>query len=148
MKKEKDILQHYIAHKRLRLTRQRQFILETFLSMESHVSAEELYKEVSKRDPSIGLATVYRTLHLLSKSGLAQERQFGDGQTRYEHDFNHSHHDHLICTECGDITEFEHPMIERLQEEIADRNKFSIYTHRLDIYGLCKRCNKKGARDD
>ena len=71
MKKEKEILQKYIAHKRLKLTRQRQFILETFLSIESHISAEELYREVSKREPSIGLATVYRTLHLLSKSGLA-----------------------------------------------------------------------------
>src|SRR3989304_2751076 len=107
MKKEKDILKNYIVSKRLKFTKQREKILEAFLRIEKHVSAEELYKDVSKKNPQIGLATVYRALNLLYECGLAQEKKFGNGQTRFEHTFNHEHHDHLICVRCGEIIEFE-----------------------------------------
>ncbi|MFQ6111757.1 MAG: Fur family transcriptional regulator, partial [Nitrospinota bacterium] len=100
--REREILEHYIAENKLKLTRQRRLILDTFLEIESHLSAEELYRHLQGKDKSIGLATVYRTLKLLSQAGLAAERRFGDGQTRYEHVYAHEHHDHLVCERCGE----------------------------------------------
>jgi Fur family ferric uptake transcriptional regulator len=143
MEKEKELLREYIAEKNLKLTKQRETILKTFLSIEKHISAEELYRVVIKKDPQIGIATVYRTMNLLKECGLAQELHFGDGQTRYEHMMDHIHHDHLICRECGKIMEFTNSMIEKLQDKISREKKFEVLSHKLELYGLCKDCRKK-----
>ncbi len=95
---------------------------------------------VSAKEPKIGLATVYRTLALLTESGLAAELDFGDGQKRYEHNYHHAHHDHMICTQCGKIIEFQHPLIEKLQEDVAREHGFEMTTHKLDMFGICKEC--------
>jgi Fur family ferric uptake transcriptional regulator len=138
--KEQQVLEDYITQNNLKVTRQRRAVLEAFLHSEDHVSAEELYKMVTQKEPRIGLATVYRTLSLLTQSGLASELDFGDGQKRYEHKYMHSHHDHMICSECGKIIEFNHPLIEKFQEEIAKRHNFNITSHKLDLYGVCQDC--------
>lgn len=138
--KETQVLEEYIVKHKLKITRQRRVVLNTFAKCEDHISAEELYKVVTATDPKIGLATIYRTLALLTRSGLAAELDFGDGQKRYEHKFMHSHHDHMICKECGKIIEFTHPIIEKLQEDIAKKNGFTITAHKLDLYGICKEC--------
>ncbi|NIQ03233.1 MAG: transcriptional repressor, partial [Nitrospinaceae bacterium] len=83
--KELEVLEDYIAQNKLKITRQRRAVLSAFLECEEHVSAEELYKLVTVKEPKVGLATVYRTLALLTQSGLASELDFGDGQKRYEH---------------------------------------------------------------
>ena len=139
-KKELKVLEDYIVRNNLKITRQRRTVLNAFAECEEHISAEELYKLVSNADSKIGLATVYRTLALLTQSGLASELDFGDGQKRYEHKFMHSHHDHMICTECGKVIEFTHPIIEKLQEDIAKEKKFTITSHKLDIFGICNSC--------
>ena len=115
-------------------------MLEAFLASEEHLSAEELYNIVSTKEPKIGLATVYRTLALLTESGLAAELDFGDGQKRYEHNYQHAHHDHMICTQCGKIIEFQNSMIEKLQEDVAKEHGFEMTTHKLDMFGICKDC--------
>ena len=138
--KEIEILEDYIAEHNLKITKQRRAVLETFLDCENHVSVEELYGMVSKVEPKIGLATIYRTLALLTKSGLALEMDFGDGQKRYEHSYKHAHHDHMVCTECGKIIEFIHPLIEKYQEEVAAQNGFKVTSHKLDLFGLCSDC--------
>jgi len=138
--KEMEVLQDYITQNNLKITKQRRAVLNVFLECENHVSAEELYKLVSEKEPKIGLATVYRTLALLTQSQLAHELDFGDGQKRYEHQFMHSHHDHMICTECGKIIEFTHPLIEKFQEEVAARNGFTITSHKLHLFGFCSDC--------
>lgn len=140
-RREQQVLEDYIVQHNLKITKQRRAVLEAFLGSEDHVSAEELYKLVTEKEPKIGLATVYRTLSLLTQSGLASELDFGDGQKRYEHKFMHSHHDHMICTECGKIIEFSHPMIEKLQEEVAGRHGFKLTSHKLDLFGLCTECS-------
>lgn len=142
MQREKDILREHITSRNMKYTRQREIILETFLKIGGHVSAEELYHKVTRRDPSIGLATVYRTLTLLCEGGIAQQREFGEGRTRFELMHEPKHHDHLICTKCGKIIEFENCNIERLQEKVARENEFKIYTHKLEIYGRCSECKK------
>ena len=98
--KELDLLKNHLAKHSLKLTRQRELILTTFLKME-HVTAEQLYHILAKKDPHIGLATIYRTLKLFCDTDLAQERHFGT-QTQFDNVAHKGHHDHLICTECGE----------------------------------------------
>ncbi len=138
--KEEKVLEEYISQNNLKITRQRRSVLNAFLDCENHVSAEELYNTVTETESKIGLATVYRTLALLIRSGLASEMDFGDGQKRYEHRYKHKHHDHMICTECGKIIEFTNPIIEKLQDEIAAQNGFTITSHKLDLFGNCSDC--------
>jgi Fur family ferric uptake transcriptional regulator len=126
----------YIQDRRLNTTAQREAIVEQFLRTRDHVSIDDLLNKVRKRHPKVGYATVYRTLKLLVDSGLAVERQFGDGQARYE--VVGDHHDHLICMKCGLILEFEDDEIERLQERIAERlGNFRVMRHRHELYALC-----------
>lgn len=146
--KELAILKEHLAKHNLKLTRQRENILTTFLKME-HITAEQMYRLLAKKDPHIGLATVYRTLKLLCEIGLAQEQHFG-AQTQFDNVAHKGHHDHLICTTCEKIIEFENCQIETLQEEVAMQHGFSIRTHRLELYcepirlpnGECKNCGR------
>ncbi len=136
--KESAVLKEHLSRRQLKFTRQRQQILNAFLRME-HITAEQMYRELAKKDPHIGLATVYRTLNLFCEAGLAQARHFGT-QTQYDNVAHKGHHDHLICTACGKIVEFENCQIERLQEEVARKHGFAIQTHKLELYGLCASC--------
>ena len=130
--------QAYLADKRLNTTAQREAIVEQFFRSPEHISIEELLTRVRRRHPKVGYATVYRTLKLLVDAALASERQFGDGQARYE--VAGDHHDHLICAKCGLILEFEDDEIERLQERIALRlGGFTVVRHRHELYALCPR---------
>jgi Fur family ferric uptake transcriptional regulator len=140
----KDRWRTYVHDHRLNTTAQREAIVEQFLRTRDHVSVDELLAKVRKRHSRVGYATVYRTLKLLVDSGLAVERQFGDGQARYE--VVGDHHDHLICLKCGLILEFEDDEIERLQERIAARlGGFVVLRHRHELYGLCPKAGGKGS---
>ena len=132
----KERWKDYLAEKRLNTTTQREAIVDQFLKTQEHVSIEELLGKVRKRHAKVGYATVYRTLKLLVDSGLAIERQFGDGHARYE--VVGDHHDHLICAACGLILEFEDDDIEELQEKVAARlGGFTVVRHRHELYALC-----------
>jgi Fur family ferric uptake transcriptional regulator len=136
-------LTSYMEKKGLRSTAQRRLIVDTFFEGASHMTIEDLLNEVRSRDRGIGYATVYRTLKLLAECGVASERRFGDGLSRYElADEASAHHDHLICVSCGKIVEFEEPRIEALQDEIAERYGFSISSHKHEMYGTCADCQK------
>lgn len=137
---KKKVYQDYAASNGLRSTRQRDIILDIFLSTHQHISVEELYLKVKSSHPGVGHATVYRTLKLFADAGLAREILLHDGQTRYEHVVAGEHHDHLICTSCNSIIEFENETIEKLQNDIATRHGFQIKSHKLEIYGLCAAC--------
>ena len=137
------LLSSHMAKKGLRSTDQRRLIVETFFKSPNHVSIEELLGQVRTRDPRVGYATVYRTLKLLLECGVANERRFGDGLARYELADEDAHHDHLICIECGAIVEFEEPRIERLQEGVAQSHGFELRSHKHELYGICKDCQRK-----
>lgn len=139
---KKKAFSDFIVQKGLKSTRQRDIILDFFLSSAQHMSLEELYLKLRAKHPGIGYATVYRTLKLFAESGIAREIQFGDGQTRYEQVSEGEHHDHLVCTRCGAIAEFENETIEKLQHEVAAAYGFLIETHKLELYGLCAKCRK------
>jgi Fur family ferric uptake transcriptional regulator len=137
---KKKAFREFISRKGLKSTRQRDIILDSFLSSDRHISIEELYLKLRAKNPNIGYATVYRTLKLFAESGIAREIQFGDGQTRYEHAAEGEHHDHLVCTRCGKIIEFENETIELLQQEVAKNHGFMINNHKLELYGFCEKC--------
>jgi Fur family ferric uptake transcriptional regulator len=140
--KERGVFQEYIRGKNLRHSEQRMQILEVFLQTEKHLTAEELHRLTQRKNPSIGMATVYRTLKLLRDSGLCRELRLDDGTTRYEHLYNHDHHDHMVCTGCGALVEVVDTRIEKLQDKLAKAHGFHIKSHKLEIYGICRKCRK------
>lgn len=139
--------QQYLTQSGLKATRQRELIARAFFATATHISAESLYRRVSGRDRRIGLVTVYRTLKLLKDAGLAHERQFGEGRALFEHASSDRHHDHVICTHCGKINEFENCEIEALQEQVARRFGFTLLYHKLELYGLCRDCRGSAAKE-
>lgn len=143
MKKPQEIFAGYLADQNLKMTPQRRLILDTFVKQDDHLSSEELYAKVKRRDKSIGQATVYRTLKLLNESGLIEPLDFADGVTRYELSYGESHHDHLICEHCGENIEIFDEVIEERQEAIAKKHGFTLLRHKMYLYGICSKCRKK-----
>ena len=140
---ENDLFKTKIYEEGLKATRQREKILHIFLNSRGHKNLAQIYAQVVKTNPKIGYTTVYRTLKLLTRLGLATQRKFADGETRYEPTSEGSHHDHLICLDCGRIIEFEDPALEALQNGIAQRHRFKVSQHRMELYGRCEGCLRK-----
>ena len=130
-------LKKYLLENGLKTTKQRNRILEIFLEKDRHMTPEEVLDAVQTHIPSVGLATIYRTMKLLVKAGVAHERRFADGLLRYEIAVEGEHHDHIICLDCGKIVEFEDEIIEARQKIVAEEHGFEIISHRLDIYARC-----------
>jgi len=137
------IFKEHLRRQGLKSTAQRDDIAHVFFASNRHISVEELYNDVKRVNPRIGYATVYRTVKLLTECGLAVERHFRDGEARYESQAEGHHHDHLICERCGKIVEFEEERIETLQAEVAHRLGFQFTGHKMELYGLCRECQKK-----
>lgn len=128
----------FLTGQGLKYTRQRQAIAEVFFDSGAHLSLAELLERARVLQPSVGYATVYRTMRILADSGLATEHKFAEGNVRYEAAGGEGeHHDHLICLTCGRIVEYEDDEIERLQEELARRHGFRVVSHRHEIYAEC-----------
>lgn len=140
LKPELQVFIDYLQANKLKRTPHRELILETFLENEGHRSVEDIYHAVKAIDPRIGYTTVYRMMKLMIRCGLAREIELADGITRYEHLFNHEHHDHLICMECGNSIEFYNPEIEALQDSASAQLGFKVLDHKLQIYGVCQEC--------
>ncbi len=138
--KARNIFLSYIQSKGLRNTKQREEILDSFLLAERHITVDDLYNILNKKHPEIGYATVHRNMKLFCESGIAEEIKVGNQKTRYELTIGHKHHDHLICLKCGKFTEVNDEQIEMLQEKLAEKNDFLPQRHKLEIYGLCKKC--------
>lgn len=139
-------LKQKFHERQYKLTSQRQTILQAFVdNPENHLSAEDVYSIVRQHAPEIGLATVYRTLELLSDLDILQKMNFGDGRSRYEINETSSphHHHHLICLACGKVKEFEDDLLETLETVIARKSKFAIVDHQLKFYGYCQECQSK-----
>src|SRR5215831_21377815 len=138
MREAQDILHQHLKRVGLKQTAQRDTILRTFLETREHLSTEELHRLVKKRDPKIGVTTVYRTLKLLADCGLASEVAFQDGVARYEHQYNRRSHHHMVCTECGASVEFFSPEIDELDQEIGRKYQYETTRHTFQIYGVCE----------
>ncbi|MDA8402128.1 MAG: transcriptional repressor [Deltaproteobacteria bacterium] len=138
--KFKNTFVKYIEEKGLRHTKQREAIVDAFFSADRHITAEELFNAVKRKNPEIGYATVQRNLNLLYESGLAEEIKIGKQKTKYEQKLGGRHHDHLICVKCGRLIEVNDEKIEKLQDKLAKANDFIPIKHKLEIYGVCGDC--------
>jgi Fur family transcriptional regulator, ferric uptake regulator len=118
----------------------REFILDTFLRHEGHLSADDLYDLIHREDQHISRATVYRALQWMVEAGIARKVDFGEGRSRYEHSYRHPRHFHLICQTCSRSSEFLSSDIEALIEEIAAARGFTSGQSVLQIYGTCEEC--------
>lgn len=136
-----DELKKIVKQKGLKYTEQREIVLKILLHAKDHLSAEEVYNEIKKEysDSNIGIATVYRALGFLEEVDLIASITFGTDGKKYESN-SKSHHDHLICTNCGKIVEFIDDEIEKRQDRIAKKNKFKITSHSMQLYGICEDC--------
>jgi len=139
------LFRRYLRDQGLPVTQQREAIAEVVFSSPEHLSVEEIEARLRERGERIGKATIYRTLEMLVRSGLVAEHDFGEGFKRYEHLFGQMPvHEHLVCTECGKVTEIQDAELVRLQEEVAKRSGFLPARYRLEIYGLCADCQAAG----
>lgn len=128
------------------MTTQRMVIIETAFGTDKHFTAEELLEWVRERDPSVSRATVYRTLPLLTESGLVREMDFGKDCKFYDPNYAvHPNHNHIICQDCERIVEFESDKIAKLEDEISQRMGFSLKSHRLQITATCDELKRVGA---
>ena len=139
-------LESFMNKRGLRSTEQRRLIIDKLFDATEHITIDGLLNVVRAIDPRVGYATVYRTLKMLTESGVVQEHKFGDGHTRYELADSEHHHDHLICLDCGKITEFEEPAIEELQDRVAARYNFQVQAHKHELYGRCGDCRRRASR--
>ena len=135
-----SVLKEALKDNRLRYTQQRQTVWDELCSTSDHRDAEDIYVTLVRNGLSVSRATVYRTIEVLVKKGLARKLDIGDGRSRYEMRQDNSHHDHMICVNCGRIEEFVDLRIEELQKDVAVRNSFILKTHKLQLYGLCRDC--------
>ncbi|MBU0923800.1 transcriptional repressor [bacterium] len=138
-----DELKKIVKQKGLKYTEQREIVLSILLHAQGHLTAEEVYNEIKKehKDSNIGIATVYRALSFLEEVDLIASITFGTDGKKYESNAK-SHHDHLICTDCGKIIEFIDDEIEKRQDKIAKKNKFKITSHSMQLYGVCETCQE------
>jgi len=146
MSENSENFREQLKERGLKLTTQRQAVLDVMVEHEGeHLSSEEIYELVKKNHPDIGLATVYRTLTLLDSMDLVYKLDLDDGCSRYELNKNkedHRHH-HLICMSCGVVEEVEEDLLETLEEQILKEKKFKVVDHRVKFYGYCKNCSKE-----
>ena len=138
-----DRFRGYLRDHHQPVTRQRDQVAEVVLHSDDHLSVDQIRRTLREQGSHVGLATVYRTLDLLVKSGLVRAHDFGQGFRRYEAMPAQAHHHHLICLRCGRVEEFEHERLERMLPIIADEHRFQPERHRLEIYGVCHDCQQR-----
>lgn len=134
----------FLAARDLRLTPERAAIVEAALAMRGHFPIEQLVAELRRRGIRGSKATVYRALPFLTEAGILQPADVSSDTRRYEAAFGREHHDHLICSGCGAIVEFEFDAFEVLQREIAARHGFELESHLHQLVGRCPACRVSG----
>lgn len=142
-----EALKKKLQEKKYKMTPQRQIVLQVFIDRPSeHLSAEEVHMILKGKASEIGLATVYRSLELLSELEILQKMDFGDGRSRYEinqsKEKEHQHH-HLICLQCGEVKGFAEDLLEELECDISKKSKFQIVDHQVKFFGYCQECQSK-----
>ena len=130
-----DTIEQKCKLKGVKLTDQRKIIAKVMSEATDHPNVDELYNRVSKIDPRISIATVYRTVKLFEESGILAKHEFKGGKARYE-ELNEGHHDHLIDVKSGEIIEFVDEEIERLQKKVAEKHGYNLVDHKLELYGV------------
>ena len=139
----RETFQKYLASQNLKLTPQREAILHEIFATHGHFDADDVFFGLRKQGKRISKATVYRTLELLSAASMIREVDIGKGHRALEHVFGRSHHDHLVCTVCGKVVEFDDPLVSELEDRVCRRFSFRPESHSLRIRGQCAGCLKR-----
>jgi len=146
-----DRIKKHLHSSSYKLTPQREATVRVLLEREEdHLSAEDVYLLVKEKAPEIGLATVYRTLELLTELKIVDKINFGDGVSRYDlrkEGAAHFHH-HLVCIECGSVAEIEEDLLEDVEQIVERDFNFKIKDHRLTFHGICYRCQEKEQNEE
>jgi Fur family ferric uptake transcriptional regulator len=121
-------------------TRQRRILREHLSSLESFISAQQLYDDLRTQGDKVGLATIYRTLQAMAEAGEVDSLRTDDGEVLYRQ-CGQSHHHHLVCRSCGITVELEGPSVERWAEKAAEDHGFTEVNHVVELFGLCARCS-------
>jgi Fur family ferric uptake transcriptional regulator len=141
---ELNFFKDFLRENNYPLTQPRETILRAFLESNGYVGARELHREAKKWDKQISLSTVYRTMHLIVECGLANQNTFGIGAKYFQKVSGKKNHDQLVCTLCGKVVMFQHPLIEASnvfwQEEVAKKHQFFITSHGMTLFGICGDC--------
>jgi len=136
----------FLDKKNLRLTGPRRAIVDAVFGTDEHFTAEQLLEMARQRDPSVSRATVYRTLPLLTESGLVHEMDFGKDYKIYDPNYaDHPNHNHIICEDCDKIVEFESDKLDKLENKISHELGFEVKTQQLKITGSCEELKSLGA---
>jgi len=139
-KQEKEQFKKLFKQDRIGRFNDRLAVLEVFLRTEHHVTVQELVDLVHQQGRHLDIAFVKETLGLMCHYGFAKQNRFNNGEARYEHLHLGQHHDHMICTKCRGIFEFQNDAVEQLQLKIAAENGFHMLQHRMELYGICRQC--------
>ena len=134
----KETIEQKCISKGVKLTDQRKIIAKVMSDSNDHPDVDELYNRVSRLDPKISIATVYRTVKLFEEAGILAKHDFKGGKARYE-EMSESHHDHLIDIKTGEIIEFVNDEIEVLQKKVAEKYGYDLVDHKLELYGIKKK---------
>lgn len=130
----------WLQDRHLPATRQRDLIASIVLTSREHLSVDGIQRRVREEGVRIGLATIYRSLDSLVESGLVRAHDFGEGFRRFEPMHASAQHGHLVCSRCGQVTEFSTERFERLLPIVSDEHGFQHHRHRVEIHGLCRTC--------
>lgn len=130
----------FLKKKDARVTQARKIVLTQVFSRHDHFCADDLAAELSSGMNHVSRGTVYRTLALMEEAGLVRVIRDTDVHAHYEHTFNHPHHEHMICDQCGQFIEFSDPKIVELVDAACEKLRFKERTHRIVVFGTCEEC--------
>lgn len=133
----------FLKKKQARITQARKIVLKQVFSRHDHFCADDLASELSSGPDHVSRGTVYRTLALMEEAGFVRVIRDTDVHAHYEHTFKHPNHEHMICDGCGTFIEFADPVLDRLIEQAAAREGFSLRTQRITLFGTCQTCQQK-----
>jgi Fur family ferric uptake transcriptional regulator len=142
LKEEIELFHEFLRQNGLKKTYQKDLILETFLNAEGHLSVDDVYALVKKRDRRVGIVTVFRTMKSLTACGIAKEIVLGDGLTRFEHSYHHPAHHHIVCVQCHKAIEYVCPALDKIQDEVIQGYRFQPLHHRFQTFGICEDCRE------
>lgn len=142
-REETELFHAFLRQNGLKKTYQKDLILETFLNTEGHLSVEDIYALVKRRDKRVGVVTVFRTMKSLAACGIAKEIVLGDGLMRFEHSYHHPAHHHIVCVECHKAIEYVCPALDKIQDEVIKKYRFQPLQHRFQTYGICEDCKEQ-----
>jgi Fur family ferric uptake transcriptional regulator len=146
MKSEVEVFRDYVRQRGLRWTPERKLILQKIFEIHEHFDVDSLHWLLKQKGVKVSKASIYRALRLFIDCGLVREVDFSDGHWHYEHIYGHEHHNHMKCLGCGEVREFEEPILAQVDQRLTREYGYNIVFHQLEVRGYCPICQKAGEK--